>query len=111
MNVVLESIASADERAIGELDVNEVVEHRVELRINGEPRSFTVFLRANILDDVDASIVFGDELLEELLRFNPAALNTLYSAVGRRRRGKEVALPLTLATEDHTNTHLSAERA
>jgi hypothetical protein len=97
MNVVLESITSADGRDVSELDVGEVVEHEVELRINGAPRSFTVFLHANILEDVDASIVYGDELLEELLRFEPVAVNKLYSAVGRTRRGKVVVLPLVLA--------------
>ncbi len=105
MNVVLESIASADGRGLHQLEAGEVVEHRVALRINGSPRSFTVFLRANILDDLDASIVYGDELLEELLRFDAQARGTLYSAVGQTRRGKDVALPLVLAVDGESASH------
>ncbi len=96
MRIRLEHITPDDERATAQLEPGEIVEHQVELDIDGRPRSFTVYLRANVLPDLDASVVYGDELLEELLRFEPAGLSRLYSAVAKHRRGEPSSLPLVL---------------
>lgn len=99
MRVVLQDVRSDDARTSAELARGEVVEHHVDLQIDGETRTFTVFVRANVLPQLDAGVVYGEALLEELLRFDPGALNELYAAVGRRRRGQSIALPLTLVDE------------
>ena len=100
MKVVLERIGSADARATSELATGEVVEHRLDVLIDGHNRrAFTVFLKANVLPGLDASIVYGDELLEELLRFEPASLNSIYSLVGKFRRNGEVDLPAIILDE------------
>ena len=89
MKVQLDRIASADLRRTAELRRGEVVAHEVTLTVNDGPAQlFSVFVRANVLPGLDASIVNGDELLEELLRFEPEALNKLLSIVGRYRRGR-----------------------
>jgi len=59
-----------------------------------------VFVEANVLSGVDGSLVYGDELVEELFRFEPRALNVLYSTVGKYRRGLETGLPVTLLDSD-----------
>lgn len=100
MKVILESIRSDDGRATAELARDEIIEHRVELDVDGRRRTFVVFLRAGVLPSIDASLVYGDALLEELLRFEPEALNTLYSIVGKYRRGKATSFPLVLADTD-----------
>jgi hypothetical protein len=93
MEIKLLKIASDDSRLISKLQKDEIVEHKVQLSINSLPRTFTVFLRANVLPQFDASVLYGDELLEELLRFEPAALSTIYKFVGQFRRGHLPLLP------------------
>ncbi len=109
MKIVMVNIRSDDGRTTAELAPDEVVEHRVELHLDGRHRTFDVFLRANVLSRLDASVVYGDSLLEELLRFEPEALSKLYATIGRRRRGLEVVLPVVLA--DTTDARLDEQRA
>ena len=108
MKVVLESIQSDDARRTAELARGEILEHRIALNIDGSLRDFTVFLRANVLADLDASLVYGDELLEELLRFEPRALNRLYSTVGKHTRGIEISLPAVVLDQTTGSTGLPA---
>lgn len=96
MKIRLEHITPDDARTTAQLEPGEIVVHEVELDVDGRPRTFTVYLKANVLPDLDASLVYGDELLEELLRFEPAGLSRLYRAVAKRRRGELLALPLVL---------------
>lgn len=97
MKVQLDRIEAADARNTAELSRGEVVTQQVTLTINdGPPRQFVVSLQANVLPGFDASLLNGDELLEELLRFEPEALNKLLSTVGRYRRGQPPELPVLL---------------
>lgn len=97
MKVLLESITSTDPRSTAELTRGEIVPHQVSVSVEDlAPRTFSVFVKANVLPGMDASLVYGDALLEELLRFEPAALNRLYSMVGRYRRGLKPSLPVLL---------------
>jgi hypothetical protein len=96
MQLVLERIHSDDQRTVAEIPPGEVVTQAVAIRVDGKLREFTVFLRANVLSNLDASVVYGDELIEELLRFDPATLNTLYGLVGKYRRGVRPDLPAML---------------
>jgi hypothetical protein len=96
MKIRLKHITLDDERATAQLKPGEIVVHEVELDIDGRPRTFSVYLKANVLPGFDASVVYGDELLEELLRFESAGLSRLYQAVAKRRRGELSALPLVL---------------
>ncbi len=100
MKIRLDSIQSSDSRRSDRLDDGEVVEHQIRLDINGASRSFRVSLRARVMPDFDASTLYGDPLLEELLRFRPAALATLYRCVGRYRAGTPPKLPLVLVDTD-----------
>jgi len=94
VKVVLERIRSYDPRATADLATGEVVEHSVDVSIDGRRRAFSVFLRANVLPNLDASMIHGDVLLEELLRFEPAALSKICSLVGQhRRKPGQVELP------------------
>ena len=104
MKIVLKDIRCDDGRTTSDLAQDEIVEHAVALDVDGGHRTFSVFLRANVLPHLDASVVYGDALLEELLRFDPEALNKLYSVVGRQRRGSKVSLPLVLS--DSTDAHV-----
>jgi hypothetical protein len=109
MKVILHRIHRDPAADLGQTDL---VECRVDLEVDGQPRAFTVFVRPNVLPEFDASVVYGDPLLEELLRFEPNALNTLYATVGKHRRGATVALPLVLVdTVDLNDAQLGAERA
>lgn len=96
MRVVLERIRGADARETSSLATGEVVEHDIDVLIDGHRRAFRVFLKANVLPGLDASMVYGDALLEELLRFEPAALNKIYSTVGQFRREGQTALPVVV---------------
>ncbi len=109
MKIVLVNIRSDDGRTTAELAPDEVVKHCVELHLDGRHRTFDVYLRANVLSHLDASVLYGDSLLEELLRFEPEALSKLYATVGKHRRGLEVVLPLVLA--DTTDARLDERRA
>lgn len=109
MKIRLKQITPDDARATADLDRGEVVEHEVELDVDGQPRSFTVYLRANVLPDLDGSVVYGDELVEELLRFEPAGLSRLYRAVAKRRRGERLSLPLVLVEAETEETPLRLE--
>ena len=98
MKVQLVSITSDDTRHTVELSTGEEVAHRVTVVVEEcAPRTFSVFVKAHVLSGIDASLVYGDALLEELLRFEPAALHQLYSLVGRFRRGLPLSLPVVLA--------------
>jgi hypothetical protein len=103
MKIVLEKIESENPRLTSELSRGEVVEHSVEILIGHQRRRLKVFIRVNALPSMDASFVYGDALVEELLRFDPEALSRLYSAVGKFRRGIEVSLPLVLAETTQMN--------
>ncbi len=96
MKIVLRHITPDDGRSTADLEPGEVVKNEVELDVDGRSRRFSVYLRADVLPDVDASLVYGDKLLEELLRFEPAGLSRLCRAVARHRRGDLQALPLAL---------------
>lgn len=96
MKICLERITPDDKRTTADLEPGEIVMHEVELNIDGQPRTFAVYLKANVLHDLNAGVVYGDRLVEELLRFEPAGLNRLYRAVAKRRRGELLALPLVL---------------
>lgn len=100
MKVSLERIISDDTRRTAQLEPGEIVVHRVELKVDDRPRSFDVFFEAKVLPGFDASVVYGDELLETLLRFEAAALNDVYAAVARLRRGEPVQLPLLLVDQE-----------
>lgn len=100
MKILLEAIRSNDLRTSDQLDTGEVVEHQVVVGVDGTPRTFQVFLRANVLPSFDASMIYGDPLLEELLRFEPRALSVLYHSVGKHRAGSAPALPLVLVDSD-----------
>ncbi len=107
MKICLEHITPDDARATVQLEAGEIVTHEVELEVDGRPRTFTVYLKADVLPDVDASVVYGDELLEELLRFEPAGLSRLYRAVARCRRGERLALPLVLVDAEPEGEEIS----
>ena len=96
MKLLLEAIRSDDPRTSAQLENGEVVEHQVVIDVDGLRRTFSVFLRANVRPSLDASLIHGDPLLEELLRFEPRALSVLYHTVGKYRRGAAPALPLVL---------------
>lgn len=96
MLIRLEAITSDDPRTTAALTAGEVVEHAVELSVDGRRRVFRVHLRAKLLAGFDASIIHGEPLLEELLRFEPQAASALFAAVGRFRRGEAPPLPLVL---------------
>lgn len=100
MKIRLEQIDSKDRRTTAEFARGEIIEHDVLLSINGRSRAFKVYLKANVLPAFDASLVYGDELVEELLRFQPAALSTLCSLVGQFRRRKDLNLPVILLDDD-----------
>jgi len=104
MKIQLESIRSHDKRAVDQLARGEVVEHEVEVTVDGHRRTFVVYFKANVLPSFDAGLLYGDELLEELLRFEPEALSTLYSAVGKHQRGVLASLPLLLVDGDDADT-------
>jgi hypothetical protein len=108
MQIVLEEIRSNDQRTVNEVARGEVLTQTVLLSINGRPREFTVSVHANPLPSFDASVVAGDELLEELLRFEPAVLNRLCSLVGKYRRGVSPSLPTLLLDRE---AHEPAARA
>lgn len=107
MKLQLEAIRSDDPRISTQLEKGEVVEHRVVIDVDGSPRTFSVFLEANVLPSLDASLVYGDALLEELLRFEPRALSTLYHSVGKYRRGAPPSLPLVLVDSDDADFGLA----
>jgi hypothetical protein len=100
MRIQLEAIHSADERTSAQLETGEVVEHQVVVSVDGARRTFLVYLRANVLPSFDASLIHGDPLLEELLRFEPRALAILYRNVGKCRAGAAPVLPLLLVDSD-----------
>lgn len=102
MKLLLEAIRSDDPRTSAQLDEGEVVEHQVVIDVDGLRRTFSVFLRANVRPSLDASLIYGDPLLEELLRLEPRALSVLYHSVGRFRRGAAPVLPLMLVDSDDT---------
>ncbi len=108
MEIVLKSIESDDARRTAELAQDGVLEHRIVLTIDGRSRDFTVFLRANVLAGLDASLIYGDQLLEELLRYEPRALNKLYSTVGKHRRGASVSLPVVVLGHEAGSTGIPA---
>ncbi len=109
MQLVLERIHSDDQRTLAELARGEVVKQAVAIRVDGHLREFTVCVRTNVLSNFDASVVYGDELLEELLRFDPATLNTLYGLVGKYRRGVRPDLPKLLLDSNANNPETLAE--
>ena len=113
MKVVLERIRSEDPRATADLATGEVVEHSVDVSVDGRRRAFSVFLRANVLPYLDASIIYGDALLEELLRFEPAALSKICSLVGQHRRKQgRVELPtVVLEPTDEGGPRPEVQRA
>ena len=108
MKIVLESIQSDDARGTAELTQDEVLQYRIMLNIDGKSREFRVFFRTNVLSGLNANLVYGDELIEELLRFEPGALNTLYSTLGKHRRGKLVSLPLVVLDQSSNTTGVPA---
>ena len=88
MNVKLERIEAFDEQRIT---------HRVTLTVDGETRTFSVHAEpARAIRGMSAVSFSTDDLLTELLRFEPGALHMLYTAVGQHRRGRSPALPITL---------------
>ena len=103
MKIQLQHIAPDDERLTAQLEPGEVVAHDVKLEIGSRSRTFAVYLKANVLPDIDASVIHGDKLLEELFRFDPAGLSELYRAVARCRRGERLALPLVLVEAEAKN--------
>ena len=100
MRIRLERIDSKDGRPTSELHTGEVVSHDVVVSVDNHPRRFTVYLRAKVLPGFDASVVYGDRPLEELFRFDSAALNALYAAVGKYRRGESPSMPIVLVDSD-----------
>lgn len=100
MKILLEAIRSEDQRKSAQLETGEVVEHQVVVGVDGHSRVFRVFLRANVLPSFDASMIYGDPLLEELLRLEPRALSDLYHSVGKHRAGFPPRLPLVLVDSD-----------
>lgn len=95
MRIQLERIESADTRRTAELKQDEVVAHDVTLTINdGPPRTFQVSLTA--LAPPHIGLLNADELLQELLRFEAAALGRLLQTVGHLRRGRPVELPMLI---------------
>lgn len=98
MRLQIVRIVPDDRRKTSELAAGEVVHHAVELHVEGEAMTFDVTLKAKVLGGFDASLLYGDEPLEELLRFFPAAQSSVLSAVGRFRRGERVDLPLDVDT-------------
>lgn len=100
MKIQLEAIRSDDARTSAQLEKGEVVQHEVIVGVDGASRTFHVFLRANVLPSFDASMIYGDPLLEELLRFEPRALSVLYHSVGKHRAGTTPRLPLVLVDSD-----------
>ncbi len=107
MKIRLRQITPDDERVTADLQPGEIVAHEVDLDVDGRPRGFIVYLKADVFPDVDASVVYGDELLEELLRFEPAGLSRLYRAVARRRRGELLLLPLVLVEPEAGSEEIS----
>lgn len=101
MNIELEQIDSDDDREVDQLAVGESITHRVPLRVDGQPRSFFLYLeRARAVARTNAGLLYGDALLMELLRFDPEAQRKLYAAVGQHRRGQLDSLPLVLSASN-----------
>jgi hypothetical protein len=96
MNINILRIELSDSRPFSDLKVNEVVEDRVVLQVDGREMPFHVYIRAHPLPGVDASLVSGSSELENLLRFKQVALAQLCSMVGRVRRGEHLAMPFPL---------------
>lgn len=111
MKIRLTRITPDDERRIEELRSDEVVSHEVELDIDGKPRTFEVFLRAGVLREGGANLVYGDTLVEELFRFDPTALSVLCRTVARSRRGQPLPLPLVLVGDGDNQYNQSERRA
>jgi hypothetical protein len=109
MKIQLEAIRSDDPRPSALLEQGEIVEHQVVLGVDGTSRTFRVYLRANVLAGFDAGLIHGDPLLEELLRFEPRALSTLYHWIGKHRRGSSPSLPLVLV--DSADVELDQAKA
>ncbi len=109
MRIVLRHITPDDDRTTTQLKTGEVVSHEIELEVDNRSQRFSVYLQAGALHDIDASVVYGDELLEELLRFEPAGLSRLCRAVAQHRRGESPTLPLTLV-EAESETDAPAPR-
>ncbi len=99
MRLRIVEIVPHDERTTAELSLGEVVHHRVDIEVEGEPMSFDVALEAKVLAGFDASVLHGDQALEEMLRFCPAALSAVLTCVGRVRRGRPVELPVEVEAD------------
>lgn len=110
MRLRIVEITPDDERSTAGLSPGEVVHHRVEIEVEGEPMSFDVALEAKVLAGFDASVLHGDQALEELLRFCPAALNAVLTSVGRVRRGHRIDLPIEIEADFDGEGQLSAAR-
>ena len=89
-----------DNRRTADLAVGEIVHNAVHLDVEGAEMTFDVRLRAKVLDHFDASMLAGDESLTELLRFQPATLNAVLSAVGKVRRGAAIQFPIEEGSTD-----------
>ena len=96
MKIRLERMKSSDMRSTRQLARGEVVETAVDISVDGIEHRFTVYVKANVQRSFDASLIYCDAKLEDLLRFEPAALNLVCSLVGKYRRGEEIGLPLVL---------------
>lgn len=109
MTIRLEAIRSNDTGSSAQLGMGDLVEYEVDLDVDGARRTFRVFSRANVRPGFDASLLYGDPLLEELLRFEPRALSVLYRSVGKHGAGTSVELPLVLVDSDDDEAQRSAK--
>ncbi|MEQ9320744.1 MAG: hypothetical protein RIF41_16375 [Polyangiaceae bacterium] len=104
MRVVLTRI-TGDTRPDPSIAAGETAVAMVELEVNGTPRTFKVLRQAHVIQPADVGILHGDQLLEELLRFEPVALSRICLAVAAASRGEHVDLPLTLPTRALSAAH------
>lgn len=100
MKIRLKQITPDDKRTTTQLSQGEVVSHKVKLEVDGDLQTYTVHLKANVLPAIDASLIYGDDMIEEMFRFEPSGMNRLYRAVAKQRRGETVKLPMTLVDDE-----------
>lgn len=96
MQITITDIHPSDKRQISAVPPGEIVEDVVTLSVNGVPMRFKVTILARPLTGFQGSIVNGEARLEELLRFEPEALSTVLSMVGKTRRGGQLEYPIFL---------------
>jgi hypothetical protein len=100
MNIEITEVRPSDDRHISDVPSGDTVRDTVLLKVNDAPMLFEVVIQVRPMPGFEASVLNGDERLEELLRYEPEALAELLSVVGKIRRQQRVALPAPLVARD-----------